>query len=138
MILQKQESDRFIPIYGICIDDSFHYYIQVYGWLLPEYHPLYTVHHRSTRNISASNLVADVEKYKTCCGSSVILASVHTVNCIGPRKFNPLIEKSYFRHKTKDFCRSANGLMICLTEECQECIKAENYVRKNSKTGGEI
>ena len=133
VILQKQEADCFIPRYEICIDDSLGYYIQVYGWLLPEDHPLYTVHHRSMRNISASNLVADLEKYKICCGSSVTLASMHTVNHIVPRKFHPLIEESNIRHKATEFCRSVNCMMICLTEKCQECNKAENYVRKKFK-----
>ena len=133
VILQKQEADCFIPRYEICIDDSLGYYIQVYGWLLPEDHPLYTVHHRSMRNISASNLVADLEKYKICCGSSVTLASMHTVNHIVPRKFDPLIEESNIRHKATEFCRSVNCMMICLTEKCQECNKAENYVRKKFK-----
>ncbi|XP_065068883.1 uncharacterized protein LOC135694124 [Rhopilema esculentum] len=127
VILQKQEPDCFIPKFELCVDDSLGYYIQVYGWLLPEDHPLYTVNHRSMRHITLSNLVADIDGYRICTGLSIKIASQHTVNHVVPRKFDPLSIEQDIQYRSSEYCRSINCLLVCPTEKCEHCIEGDDY-----------
>ena len=57
-----------VPKFGIEIDDSLAYTIQIFDWLLPEDHELYKICKRSVKNMAISNLIDKLNNVNICLG----------------------------------------------------------------------
>lgn len=58
--------------FQVIVDCTIGFSISVYGWFIPDDHPMYTEHKRSERFIRAFPLLSDVLKYKICTNLDVI------------------------------------------------------------------
>ena len=83
-MLKKMDSSSLIPQFEITVDSELQYYVTVFGWFLPEKHPIHSKNARSLRNIFIANLVIDLESYPLCEGIQPTELSSQLVNHVIP------------------------------------------------------
>ena len=66
------EYNSKIPEFTVAIDDGLGYTIKVYDWYIPEDHSIYSIYHRSMKNVIVSNLVHTLVSYFKCPGITYI------------------------------------------------------------------
>ena len=64
VVLKKEAEPFLIPKFEIVVDESLGFTVKVFGAYLVDDHPLYTANLRSMRDVTISNLVNGLEKYK--------------------------------------------------------------------------
>ena len=81
--------------YEIIVDDSLGFTIIILGWLLPEYHFLYTRHLRSVRYITNSELINLVMTLLVCQGVGDVIDALlgEVVHHVVPKVFDPVMSE---------------------------------------------
>ena len=74
IILNKfsSEYNSKMPEFTVAIDDGLGYTIKVYDWYIPEDHSIYSIYHRSMKNVTVSNLVHTLVSYFKCPGITYV------------------------------------------------------------------
>lgn len=105
------------------------YYVAVYGWCLPDTHPLYYLHKRSLRNITISNLIITLCKFSICNGHGIIDDNSKVIFHNIPLK-NDIIswdggnKKPY---ESQNYCRVVDCNVILESDTiCKPCKKFKN------------
>lgn len=55
-----------LPELEVIVDDSLRFTVKVYGSYLVDDHPLYVRYRRSTKNVTLSNFLKELESYQLC------------------------------------------------------------------------
>ena len=66
--LAKVDVLYVVPKFEIYVDDSLHFTILVFGWLLPDTHQIYKDHLRSIWYITLSSLMQELDLFNLCKG----------------------------------------------------------------------
>ena len=132
IVLKKIEEFTLIPKYEITVDVGLAFFVSVYGWFLPENHPIYTKNFRSLRNIFISNLIKDIEGYPICNGNSSIDISGNVVNHVIPTYQDPLsMDESSKQYPRKEYWRSIWCSIISPGEQCLPCAQQAAKANKS-------
>ena len=63
---KKMVEPYLLPELEVIVDDSLRFTVKVYGSYLVDDHPLYVRYRRSTKNVTLSNLLKELESYQLC------------------------------------------------------------------------
>eukprot|EP00795_Rhopilema_esculentum_P015307 gene15307-6524_t len=66
--LKLFEEECMIPKFELVIGNNLTYTLFIYGWLLPQSHPIYTESDQNLKNITVSELIRKIEQHKICGG----------------------------------------------------------------------
>ena len=90
VVLTFLSQAHFVPKYELFVDQSLHFTLRIYGWMLPDNHSLYLKFERNLYNLSLSNLIREIEHLNLCIGITQPDPN-HLINFqkhIVPRKFD--------------------------------------------------
>ena len=84
--------DYLLPRYEIYVNISLAIVVRIYGWLLPQNHPLLAAHKCPFKYITPSNFIKSLEEYVICIGidASNVFNSMNISTHIIPKKCNIL------------------------------------------------
>ena len=121
---------HIVPYLEVVIDEHLKYTIIVFGWLLPNNHPLYENHCRSAQTVTVSNLLHEIKSHELCPGlpfetkvmqgNKVIL---HVIPChvdLNNQQKSPIA--------TKTFKRDEGCIILC--NNSNRCSKCEYVLKK--------
>lgn len=107
----KYEPPYILPKYEMYVDDSLSFTIRVFGWLLPDTHPIYKDNFRSVQFITVTNLINVIEKYNICEGVCDKLLLGNTVKHAIPKEFDIRDSESYGLNQ-QEYNRSVECFVI--------------------------
>jgi hypothetical protein len=95
VVFRKFKPSLLLAEYEIIVDDSLGFTIIILGWLLPEYHFLYTRHLRSVRYITNSELINLVTTLLVCqrVGDVIDALLGEEVHPVVPKVFDPAMSE---------------------------------------------
>jgi hypothetical protein len=95
VVFRKFKPSLLLAEYEIIVDDSLGFTIIILGWLLPEYHFLYTRHLRSVRYITNSELINLVTTLLVCqrVGDVIDALLGEEVHHVVPKVFDPAMSE---------------------------------------------
>ncbi|KAJ8025305.1 Transposable element P transposase [Holothuria leucospilota] len=120
-VVSLQERTFLSPAYSVTIDDSLGFTISVFGWFLPENHPIYLMHRRSVRKIKIRDLLNEIKSFLNCSG--VPKTNANTKNSmlhVIPKAFDPLMEE-YEPFPHKEIQRALDCEVLTKLEHCAIC-----------------
>ena len=134
VVLKKEAEPFLIPKFEIVVDESLGFTVKVFGAYLVDDHPLYTGNLRSMRNVTISNLVNGLEKYKLCDGVIATELTAKLYHHVVPIAANDQMDDendkvNQFPHQ--GFWRTKDCLLLCeqvnnVCESCSEyCLSSE-------------
>ena len=134
VVLKKEAEPFLIPKFEIVVDESLGFTVKVFGAYLVDDHPLYTGNLRSMRNVTISNLVNGLEKYKLCDGVIATELTAKLYHHVVPMAANDQMDDendkvNQFPHQ--GFWRTKDCLLLCeqvnnVCESCSEyCLSSE-------------
>ena len=134
VVLKKEAEPFLIPKFEIVVDESLGFTVKVFGAYLVDDHPLYTGNLRSMRNVTISNLVNGLEKYKLCDGVIATELAAKLYHHVVPIAANDQMDDendkvNQFPHQ--GFWRTKDCLLLCeqvnnVCESCSEyCLSSE-------------
>ena len=122
IVLKKMDSSSLIPQFEITVDSELQYYVTVFGWFLPENHPIYSKNARSLRNIFIANLVIDLESYPLCEGIQPTELSSQLVNHVIPLRTDPVsLAETSSPYPRKEYWRDMKCLVLSPSARCVSC-----------------
>jgi len=119
--------------YQVIVDSSLGFSVSVYGWFLPDNHPIYLSHKRSVRFTRAFPLLSRVQELQLCAGLSkfadhdiqdpvgTFRLMRHSIpNVIDPLDFelSPAMQVTVYK-------RHSNCLVLLETDQCSNCQKCQ-------------
>ena len=126
VVLKKEAEPFLIPKFEIVVDESLGFTVKVFGAYLVDDHPLYTENLRSMRNVTISNLVNGLEKYKLCDGAIATELTAKLYHHVVPIAANDQMDNendkvNQFPHQ--GFWRTKDCLLICeqVNNVCKSC-----------------
>ena len=135
IILNKfsTEYNSKIPEFTVAIDDGLGYTTKVYDWYIPEDHSIYSIYHRSMKNVTVSNLVHTLVSYFKCPGITYITNDTNIYCHVIPlnsdisegssddEEIKALVPYNRYR-----FMRNVKCWMLLPVEgECEHCINQQ-------------
>lgn len=123
-------------MFEIVVDESLGFTVKVFGAYLVDDHPIYSENLRSMRNITISNLVNGLKKYKLCSGAIATEFTAKLYHHVVPIEINDLMDnenEQQFPHE--GFWRAKDCLLICEQENgvCESCSEYCLYSEKARK-----
>ena len=77
--LQKVDVSYVVPKFEIYVDDSLHFTIRVFGWLLHDTHQIYKENLRSIWYITLSSLMQELDLFNLCV-KEFLIVFLHLIN----------------------------------------------------------
>ena len=84
----SMSSLHLLPKFEIYVDSSLDIFVRVFGWVLPDTHPLFTSCDKSFFQITLNNFIHQLETYGFCSGVSVPDSNAAVKRHVIPLNFN--------------------------------------------------
>ena len=114
--LAKVDVLYVVPKFEIYVDDSLHFTILVFGWLLPDTHQIYKDHLRSIWYITLSSLMQELDLFNLCKGIPDCISSSDQLK-------KPVIYKSFQPHFNDKIIDNSD---MVLSDESDEFVDINN------------
>ncbi|XP_047135769.1 uncharacterized protein LOC124812779 [Hydra vulgaris] len=129
--------NHILPRYEIFVDDSLHFTLRVFGWILSEDHDLYKQFSRSFLNVTLSTFTFLLEHYELCKGIEVpnISKELQFQKHVIPKKFNyhDYQQLAFKPHLNQDqYFRSNNCRLLLNKDDINTCADCRICVQKVS------
>ena len=121
--------------FDIYVDDSLSFTIRCLNWTIPDNHEIYQFYKRSIDNVTISNLILALQKYRICDGLSESFMSRHNiVHHVLFTEFCLADEKPFKKVK---YYRATDCLLLTNSNVCENCNaqlkKSEKALKRSSK-----
>eukprot|EP00795_Rhopilema_esculentum_P005611 gene5611-10820_t len=122
------EEECMIPKFELVIGNNLTYTLFIYGWLLPQGHPIYTESEQNLKNITVSKLIRKIEQHKICGGIAKPSSELQAPAI--PYKVS-LQEKSNLPVNTVIYNRPKDCFILSeSSDQCKICLTVERKLTK--------
>lgn len=133
MAVRCNDEHYLIPHYEIYVNSSLSYEIRVLAWKLPSYHELFSSYSSTVQNITLSQLIAQLNKYKLCQGMMNSEPSNEIIKHVVPKHYSPFSNDGGVVNQT-EFNRSSLCLLLLKSaEKCEHCEKLDTSIQSKTR-----
>ena len=135
LVLSMSDGVHHLPRYQLIVDSSLGFSVSVYGWFLPDDHPVYLTYKRSVRFTKIFPLLSHIREFELCTG----LSSTHDQDIqdpVGgtfkfvrhsiPKVIDPLDFESSPAMQVTVYRRHNSCLVLTDADHCSECQIADS------------